>query len=341
MKRLMPGLAGVIACAVTGCGPLPNPGARQVPDLRPPSLESVQSIAVAEVELSFDEEAELVPEAVRVQPDLAVTRLPPAGTRVVLGVKEQEPGRRYTLEASARDGRGNTTVFAADFYGYNPRVPALLLNEFTPRGSTSHPDVVELRVLAAGDMGGVVFTIGAPQDCDARYVFPSFPVGAGDYILLHFTDEVQDGEVDEFLDRTASRGPGASDAAFDFWIRGTKGLPGNNGILALARRPGGAVMDAVLYSNRTSASDGEYRGFGSARMLARAEAITALGAWKASGARIAPEDAVNPEGSTSTRSLCRSSASQDTDAREDWHIVPTRRSSFGSVNSDELYVSGK
>jgi hypothetical protein len=36
--------------------------------------------------------------------------------------------------------------------------------------------------------------------------------------------------------------------------------------------------------------------------------------------------------------MCRSSESADTDAASDWHIVPTSTFSFGTVNSDEVYV---
>jgi hypothetical protein len=52
---------------------------------------------------------------------------------------------------------------------------------------------------------------------------------------------------------------------------------------------------------------------------------------------VTPEDGVNPEGSTGTRSLCRSSASMDNDRPEDWHVVPTRAATFGTDNSDEVF----
>jgi hypothetical protein len=97
-------------------------------------------------------------------------------------------------------------------------------------------------------------------------------------------------------------------------------------------------MDGVLYSNRTSQSDESYRGFGSAQTLARAEELAQAGGWKSAGTRVSPEDAVNPDGSTGTRSICRQSSSADTDSFEDWHIVPTRKASFGAENSDEVYT---
>ena len=66
--------------------------------------------------------------------------------------------------------------------------------------------------------------------------------------------------------------------------------------------------------------------------------LASVGGWKTAGDEPAPEDAVNPDGSTSTRSMCRWSSGEDTGAAADWHIVPTRGSTFGATNSDEVYV---
>ena len=53
--------------------------------------------------------------------------------------------------------------------------------------------------------------------------------------------------------------------------------------------------------------------------------------------KVRPEDGVDPEGSTGTRSICRA-AGEDTDTRRVWHIVPTRQASFGRENSQEVYI---
>jgi len=242
------------------------------------------------------------------------------------------------LEAEARDGHGNAASFAAEFYGYNSRVPPLLINEFTPRGSGAHPDAVELKALGAGNMGGVVLCLGSPSSYDARLVFPPFEVAAGSFIVVHLRSTGDPSEMDETVDPASSGGADASRSAWDFWMRDAPGLPGNNGVLSLCDRPGGGCLDAVLWSNRTAESDEQYGGFGSEQMRARAEELARREAWKPAGARISPEDGVNPEGSTGTRSICRSSASADAAGPDDWHIVPTRKASFGSENSDEMYV---
>jgi hypothetical protein len=213
-----------------------------------------------------------------------------------------------------------------------------LINEFTTQGSDTHPDLVELFAAGGGSMAGLVLYQGTAGSWDDRLVFPAFAVRAGEFVLVHFKPQGLPEERDEAGDPALSGGLDASASAYDFWVPGGTGLSGNNGVLSLYDRPGGELQDAVLYSNRSSASDALYRGFGSAATLARAEELASQGGWIAAEERIRPEDAVNPEGSTATRSLCRGSDSLDSDTAADWHIVPTRGFTFGGVNSDERYV---
>ena len=328
--------ASCIALLVS-CGPLSDSRTADV-DLVPPHLQSVQSLGPGEISVSFDEDARLAVEKTRISPALEVKEVTGPARSVLLRGQVQEPGVRYLLESEAQDAHGNSASFAAEFYGYNSRVPRLLINELTPRGSGNHPDVVELKALTAGNTGGAILYLGTPGSCDARLVFPPFDVAAGSLVVVHLKPSGEPGEVDETTDRAASTGFDVSETAFDFWMRDGKGLGGNNGVVSVFDRPGGTCLDGVLYSNRTAESDELYGGFGSAEMRARAEELVGCGAWKPAGPRVTPEDCVNPEGSTGTRSLCRSSASVDTDRPEDWHIVPTRGATIGAENSDEVYV---
>jgi len=154
---------------------------------------------------------------------------------------------------------------------------------------------------------------------------------------VHFRPQGITDEVDELSDPAASGGLDACATAWDFWVHGGDGLPGNNGVVSLYARPGGPVLDGVLYSNRTAAADTLYLGFGSREAMERALELAADGGWVTEGETVRPEDAVNPEGSTATRSLCRDRAGADTDSAPDWHIVPTSGFSFGAENSDEVY----
>ena len=335
MKRICAAWAVLLAA----CGPLGDLREKLEPDLNPPALQGFR-VAQERLELSFDEPPICAPEDVRLPSPLELAGLSVEASRLLLSLAGQVPGQRYTVELTVADKRGNSLCLAVELYGYNPRSPRLLINEFTPRGSATHPDLVELKVMEPGDMAGLTLYQGTPCSWEARLVFPALAVQRGEFILVHCKPQGIPEELDETGSREQSGGLDASPTAYDFWIRDGTGLGGNNGVLSLYDRPGGSLLDGVLYSNRTSASDTQYLGFGSVENLARAEELVREGGWVAAGESVRPEDAVDPEESTATRSLCRSSSSADTDCAADWHTVPTRGSTFGAENSDEVYVTG-
>jgi hypothetical protein len=337
MNRMLLALLLAPAVLPTGCGPLEDLRERLEPDLKPPVLLGLRARALS-LELDFDEPPLCGPEQVRAVPDLQFSEVRSEANRLILACPDQAAGQRYLLELEVADARGNLLELAVELYGYNPSAPRLLINEFTTQGSDTHPDLVELLAAGGGNMAGLTLYQGTAGSWDDRLVFPAFEVRAGDYLLVHFKPQGLPEELDEPGDPDLSGGLDASPSAYDFWVPGGTGISGNNGVLSLYDRPGGVLCDGVLYSNRASSSDSLYRGFGSAATLARAEELAREGGWIAAAEAIRPEDAVNPEGSTATRSLCRSSGSQDSDTAADWHIVPTRGSTFGAVNSDERYV---
>ena len=335
----MKGICAAWALLLAACGPLADLREKLEPDLNPPALLGFR-VRQERLELFFDEPPLCASEDVRLPPPLELAECSIEDTRVLLSLAGQVPGQKYTVELTVADKRGNSLSLAVELYGYNPRCPGLLINEFTPRGSSTHPDLIELKVLEPGDMAGLTLHQGTPSSWDARLVFPPLAVERGGFILVHCKPQGIPEELDETASKEQSEGLDASPTAYDFWIQGGTGLGGNNGVLSLYDRPGGSILDGVLYSNRTSASDTQYRGVGSTENLARAEELVREGGWVAGGESVRPEDAVDPEESTATRSLCRSSSSADTDSAADWHTVPTRGSTFGAENSDERYVTG-
>jgi len=324
---------------VASCGPIPDYRTLVEADIHPPDLLGIETRDAATIVAHFDESVAPVGGSIMIAPALTVASVHAEGCDLCVTVGEaQVIGVRYILEASVVDASGNSTTLLAPFYGYNPQVPRTLINELTTQGSGSHPDAVELFVTEPGNMAGVCLYAGMPDDWDSRIVFPSIVVVAGDYIIAHFKPSGTVEEVNETDDPSASGGLDASPVAFDEWVPESTGLSGNNGVLALYSSPGGRLLDGVLYSNRTSASDTDYGGFGSTSVFERAKALVLAGGWTIAGAQVAPEDAVSPEDSTATRSMCRDSLSNDTDSRNDWHIVPTSGITFGTQNLDEVYV---
>jgi hypothetical protein len=329
-------LAPVVILA--GCGPWQELQEALNPDVLPPVLLAVRMADDHTLELNFDEEVRSPPESLQIVPELVVIGTEASGGVLAVAVTDQQPGSRYTLEATVSDLCGNSLSFLAEFYGYNPQIPGLVINEITTRGTGNHPDVVELAVRKDGNMGGLVLYQGTPSSHDDRLVFPSFPVRVGDFVLVHFRPAGLPEELDETDDPTLSGGFDASESAYDFWIPEGSGLSGNNGVLSLYASPGGSIVDGVLYSNRSEDSDEQYGGFGTRNAWERAQELIRDGGWRITAGLVRPEDAVNPEGSTGTRSICRDASSTDTDSKSDWHIVPTLGFSFGQVNSEEVYL---
>ncbi|TVQ96799.1 MAG: hypothetical protein EA403_15680 [Spirochaetaceae bacterium] len=324
----------VVVFATAGCTQLQD-FATGV-DITPPRFVGLEVLDEHTVEVLFDKPAEA--DHVGVSPslgDLAITST--ANRLVIVSEEATSIGAEYLLEGSVEDASGNSLRFLVRFYGHNPRLPRMLINELNPRGSGNNPESVELFAVTAGNLGGVTLSNGSPADWDSRMILPAVEIEEGDYVLVHFRPQGIPEEVDETTRRDESGGRNSRDTAWDFWVREGGGLPTNNGVITLSSRPGGPIMDAVLYTNRTSASDERYLGFGSTRMLERVRTVVDAGQWEIDGEHPRPEDLVDVTLSTATRSLNRSSDSRDTNSRHDWHVVPTRGLTFGAPNSDERH----
>jgi hypothetical protein len=337
-KSFLTGLLFAAALSTAACAPFQSTDAPASPDLVPPVLVKAVAAAADRIVLEFDESPSLAPDSLELKPDLSVSAHEVRDKTIVLTTAgAQAVGREYMLRLTVADAAGNSAWLIVRLYGFNPAPPRLLINEFITQGSATHPDLVEVRVMTGGNLGGLCFCSGTADINKYRFVFPPRLVATGDFILLHLKPQNLPVEIDETGAIDASGGLDASPVAYDFWVKDGSGLSGNNGVLSLYTQPDGALIDAVLYCNRASDSDTEYRGFGSADLMAQADELCAAGGWQAQGAKVAPEDAVNPTGSTATRSLCRSSGSADANGKSDFHIVPTKKSSFGRENSDEVY----
>ncbi len=347
----------ILLYILSACACMPNivTAPFEAKDLKPACLKSWGAGASRELVLSFDEsvsaQAEdfafsqqeegglssgIIVETVSTNPSEGDV----AGARLILSVSDNfEPGVFYAVSGIVYDAHGNATSFTLPFWGFNPEPADVLINEALTEGSEKHPDALELFVRTGGNLAGLALFIGSCNDFDARYVFPSCKVSTGEYLVLHLKPEGLATELDELGVKDSSGGLDASSSGRDFWYRNTLGasLPGKNGVVLLYRSPNGDCMDALVYSERTSESDQKYGGFGTAKLQGRVAAAVAAGAWKTNQPLATPEDAARSPGATSTRTLCRSSGSVDSDTGSDWHIAPSKGSSLGAVNGDEAY----
>lgn len=330
--------AGAVA---TSCVPEPVAAVFAAADLRPPAVASWGPAGGAEVVIVFDEEIEAAVAgfASTPGPGIAATRVGEDGRSVIVTLDGgQSPGTAYAVSGVVSDSSGNLSSFVLPYWGFNPDPPRLVINELITEGTSTHPDALEFFAVQGGNCAGLAFFIGSPESFDVRYLFPALPVAAGDYLILHLKPQGLEAEIDEADDKAASGGIDAHAAAWDLWYRGGDGaLSGKNGALSLCASPRGAIMDVVLYSERTVDSDVKYGGFGTAVLQERVAALVSAGAWSASDPP-RPEDCARSTGTTSTRSICRGSTSDDSGAGSDWHVAPTKGATLGAVNTDEAYT---
>ena len=308
--------------------------------LRPPRLEKVAETGAAVLEARFDKAAWVEPEFLAVYPDLEISAVEDGSPLVRFSLATPgQPGKQYTLELTVRDERGNTSSYLYHFYGYNPRIPAMLINEVivnTP--STTIYNLVELVILSGGDMAGVTLFQGTKSYPDISFTFPPREVQQGDFILVHFNTAGAAGEINETGgSKTEASGKGASPTAWDFWLPGTGNLSRDNNVISLYTNPAGNLIDALVYTSRKYEEGARYNSFGTGRMQDKVLEVVAEDGWVIQGEEPIPDDGFDPTGATSTRSICRDSRSTNTKSAADWHIVPTGQRTPGAVNSDAVY----
>ncbi len=330
----------ILTISIFSCGPAVDLRNLVDSDLFPPVIKNILPINEYSIKIDFNEAVKLKGN-ILINPDLGEISATEKDKSLIINCsKSQQAGVNYTVDATVADKKGNSMSFTIAFYGFNQDLPNLIINEFTTQGSKSHPDIIELYVTKGGNAAGLWIVEGTTDFPEEGICLQDCWVNDGDYILIHFKPQGITEEIDEYgAEINISGGHDASDEARDFWVPGGGGLSGNNGVISVYEAPGGRLIDAVLYSNRTSASDEKYSGFGSLRMLNKTRQLKEQEGWLGTGeeGRLRPEDAVNPDDSTATRSICRASDPMDTDTAADWHIVPTSSSTFGSQNTDEVF----
>src|SRR6056297_167160 len=327
------------ALLASGCTPVSDSRALFKADLRPPVFLALAVTDSRAISIEFSEPVEYCPNSFSCTPNLSLAVAKTKEEELCLCFQDKmEPGTEYAVECTVRDEAANTHTLLAAFYGFNPDIPSIRLNEITTQGSGNHPDKIELLVLEDGNTAGLCLIDGTRDYIRQSKILPPIEVEAGHYIVVNCKPVGTDDEVDETGSPVECSAADSVMEAWDVWIAGGSGLSGNNGVISLYSHSNGELLDGFLYSNRTSSSDENYRGFGSLDTMSRADQLWLQEGWIAAGRLIAPEDAVNPDDSTATRSICRLPEGEDSNSAADWYIVDTSQSSFGSENSLIEYV---
>lgn len=305
-------------------------------DITPPDLLKIEAISRNSIILEFDEGINFIESSYISRENLKIANFLYHNNSIEIVFKsDMIPGHEYCTEFKFEDNYNNYTYFISKFYGFNPIIPTLLINEFICKGTDTNPDKVELYVKRGGNMAGVTLFNGVSKSYDSIFIFPDITVNTGDYIVIR---SVTDRYPNEHIERDNI--DFENDSKFIAGVRDIRTkdfyLSGTNGVLSLYTNPFGKLMDGVIYTKNNNDPDKNYRNFGLKKTVTRVDIITDEEGWTGSENCIFPNDCINIEGSTTTRSLNRKDLN-DSDSKEDWYTVPTGMSSFGYQNNIEVY----
>ena len=304
-------------------------------DLTPPSLISIKTIDEFRLEISCNEDILLKKESIQPREDIDILSITNNGNSTIVEFSTPLlPEKEYCSEFRIEDLRGNYLSFIAKYYGYNPNLPKVLINEFICRGTDTNPDKIELYIIKGGNLGGVALFNGVSSNYDSLFIFPKLNVNTGDYIVVRSTSKRYPTECIETdsldIDNDKKFLPGIRDIRTN-----NLKLSGSNGVITLYSNPFGELLDSVIYTKNLNDPEKSYRNFGLKKTVNRVDIVAQEKGWI--GDIIFPENVVNIDHSTTTRSVNRTGLI-DSNSKEDWHIVPTKGSTFGFKNNDDIYM---
>jgi hypothetical protein len=312
-------------------------------DKTPPVLLDYSVESTGEIIIYFDEPVFVDEETVAREPEgESLVESDEEGKVTVSFLPDCTAGSRNTLHLDVYDEEGNTNWFLLEFYAPNENQPDMVINEFSPSGSSSRPDMVEFYVKTGGNTSGLALLLGTENNWKSIYSFPEMELAEGEYVIFHCRPSGEEGEISETGSELGlSTGSRSEEGVRDLWPEEDMNLSGTNGVLSLMSLPlNGKAIDRVIYTNRTGDPDDSYVGWTST-LWSQIEELSSREegerGWSMEGEVIYPEECVYSDYSTSTRSLCRSSLSEDSDGLDDWHTAPSSGSTFGYPNTDEEY----
>ena len=286
-------------------------------DHQVPVLEELSVLDRHDVTLTFNEEVEVLAASFD---GLEAEAWPAAPGVIQVHSSDELPlSHAAQLFISVRDKAWNSSALSIPVSGRNNDIPSLVINEFSSKGTETQPDRIELEIRGEGNLEGICVMDGTKGNEKHSFILPDIDVERGDYVVIWW-DSVPDEEVQENDDGST---------VFNLAASSKEGLATNNGVFVVYRTPSGDddVIDALVYTNGESTS---YSGFGSARVEASYNGLTASFDWMG--------PAFNSRHSTSTRTVSRRNIRMDTDSASDFYITVTRGQTFGRMNSSAEYV---
>ncbi|GHV82348.1 hypothetical protein AGMMS49991_09060 [Spirochaetia bacterium] len=245
-------------------------------------------------------------------------------------------GERITADILVEDTGGNTLNVLVPFRARNDDMPSLVINEIRTEYSKPKVEFVEMKILSAGNLGGMRMFLAGNAQSDPFYEFPPAKVAAGEYIVIHLRT-LDPNSVDETGDNLRltllTSDNEAQITARDFWIPGSKKHLSKKAGTVFFLDQDDTVLDAVMFSENPDPwwQDEKY--------AQAADFLREQGAWLAGDEGIpGPADAVSSKYTTATRSLSRKEGRKDTNTADDWYTTAASCATPGKVNNEKVYV---
>ncbi|MDR2211698.1 MAG: hypothetical protein LBO65_09595 [Spirochaetaceae bacterium] len=232
----------------------------------------------------------------------------------------QPGGSRIAADLLVEDNDKNTLNLLVNFRTRNNRIPDFVINEIRASYTKPKAEFIELKALTAGNLGALRLFAAYDKEKEVLFEFPPVEVKAGEYIVVH-TRSIEEGLVDETGAKlTESRGTDSSSGR-DFWMPGTLKIHSTNAIYAMDQDD--RIIDGVLLANSKYGWNEP--------VAAAAKLLASQGAWTGADSG----EAVNSDGNTVTRTICRGSA--DTNSASDWYVTVSSGNTPGRPNNPGRY----
>jgi hypothetical protein len=321
-----------IFCTVCSCATDGTEAAAQILGKSSEAPVFLSCKAVSETEIDFRFSLPVKVTSLHFSPEIQLGAIENGSTVRVSFSGGPGPGERVTVDLIAEDDNGNTINVLVPFRTRNDRLPSLLITELRTEYSKPKCEFIELKALAAGNLGALkVFVVGNYK-APLIYEFPSIEVARGEYITLHLrtTEESNRDELGRSLEE--SGGADSSPTARDIWIPGSAKLLHKTDAVYLLDQDD-SVVDAVMLSeNADPWWNKDY-------FAEAAEFLYNAAAWKSPDDKICdPSKAVQSTGTTLTRTICRDeSLGKNSGTAADWYITANSSASPGKPNNPKRY----
>ena len=90
-----------------------------------------------------------------------------------------------------RDRSYNSSAFIINLFGRNTRLPDVVINEFSSKGTATQPDRIELEIRSDGNIEGLTLADGTEGNETHLFIMPDKDVMRGDYIVVYWDLEGQ------------------------------------------------------------------------------------------------------------------------------------------------------